>query len=262
MADAIAHCSKSGHQARNHQARDNNYPIQKMRVLGLLGGTTYHATLVVYYKEINDYVQKQLGGGHSSKLVLHSFDYAEIVGVFQAGDFDEVRRQLCLTATNLKSVGAEAIVLCVNTNHRWAEDIEEATGLPLLHMIDFTGDAIVQAGLNKIALLGTRLVMEQDFLKKRLETKYNIQVLVPSSQETRSRMNNIIFQELSTSAATPESKQLYLDAVEALFDQGAEGVILACTKLQFILKPEDVEKPLFDTVELHARGVARWQLEE
>ncbi|KAJ4258046.1 hypothetical protein NW762_008186 [Fusarium torreyae] len=231
-----------------------------MRVLGLLGGTTYHATLI-YYKEINDYVQKYLGGSHSSKLVLHSFDYAEIVGVFQAGDFDEVSRQLCAAANNLKSIGAEAIVLCVNTNHRWAEDIEKATGLPLLHIIDFTGDAIVKAGKKKIALLGTQLVMEQDFLKKRLETKHNIEVLVPSSEETRSRMNNIIFQELSMNVVKPESKQFYLDAAKELFDRGAEGIILGCTELQMILKPEDVEQPLFDTVELHARGVAQWQLE-
>jgi aspartate racemase len=231
-----------------------------MRVLGLLGGTTYHATLI-YYKEINDHVQKTLGGSHSSKLVLHSFDYAELVGIFQAGDYDEVSRQLCTAAKNLKSIGAEAIVLCVNTNHRWAEDIENATGLPLLHIIDFTGDAIVKAGLKKIALLGTKIVMEQDFLKKRLQTKHGIEVLVPESDQTRSRMNDIIFQELSMDNVTKESKQFYLDAVKELFKRGAEGVILGCTELQMILKPGDVEIPLFDTVELHAKGVARWQLE-
>ncbi|KAL4731824.1 hypothetical protein ACLX1H_000816 [Fusarium chlamydosporum] len=231
-----------------------------MRVLGLLGGTTYHATLI-YYKEINDYVQKTLGGSHSSKLVLHSFDYAELVGIFQAGDYDEVGRQLCVAAKNLKSIGAEAIVLCVNTNHRWAEDIENATGLPLLHIIDFTGDAIVRAGLKKIALLGTQIVMEQDFLKKRLETKHGIEVLVPDSEKTRSRMNNIIFQELSMDNITKDSKQFYMDSVKELFERGAEGVILGCTELQMILKPGDVEVPLFDTVDLHARGVAKWQLE-
>ncbi|RGP73127.1 aspartate glutamate racemase [Fusarium longipes] len=231
-----------------------------MRVLGLLGGTTYHATLI-YYKEINDHVQKTLGGGHSSKLVLHSFDYAELVSIFQAGDYDEVSRQLCTAAKNLKSIGAEAIVLCVNTNHRWAEDIENATGLPLLHIIDFTGDAIIKAGLKKIALLGTKIVMEQDFLKKRLENKHGIQVLVPESDDTKCRMNDIIFQELSMDNVTKESKQFYLDAVRELFERGAEGVILGCTELQMILKPGDVEIPLFDTVELHAKGVARWQLE-
>ncbi|KAL5603965.1 hypothetical protein FOVSG1_006715 [Fusarium oxysporum f. sp. vasinfectum] len=232
-----------------------------MRVLGLLGGTTYHATLI-YYKEINDYVQKHLGGSHSSKLLLHSFDYADLVSIFQAGDYDEVSRQICTAAKNLKSIGAEAIVLCVNTNHRWAEDIENATGLPLLHIVDFTGKAIVKAGLKKIALLGTQLVMEQDFLKKRLEMKYGVDVLVPSTEETRSRMNSIIFEELSLNTVLPESKQFYLDAIEELFERGAEGVILGCTELQMILKPGDVEKPLFDTVELHARGVAKWQLEE
>ncbi|KAH7174848.1 Asp/Glu racemase [Fusarium flagelliforme] len=232
-----------------------------MRVLGLLGGTTYRATLI-YYDLINEHVQKTLGGSHSSKLVLHSFDYSDLVAIFQAGDYAEVSNQLCTAAKNLKSIGAEAIVLCVNTNHRWAEDIEAATGLPLLHIIDFTGEAIVKAGLKKIALLGTKFAMEQDFLKGRLEKKYGVEVLIPESEETRVRMNDIIFKELSVDNVTVESKQFYMDAVKELFERGAEGVILGCTELQMILKPGDVEGPLFDTVELHAKGVARWQLED
>ncbi|KAF4445596.1 hypothetical protein F53441_10660 [Fusarium austroafricanum] len=232
-----------------------------MRVLGLLGGTTYNATLI-YYKQINDYIQKHLGGTHSSKLLLHSFDFSELFAFVEAGDYDEVSRQLCTAAKNLKSIGAEAIVLCVNTSHRWAEDIERATGLPLLHIIDFTGEAIVKAGLKKIALLGTKISMEQDFLKKRLKTKYGVEVLVPMSEETRSRMNSVIFQELSANNVLPESKQFYLDAIRELSERGAEGVILGCTELQMILKLGDADMALFDTVELHAKGVARWQLEE
>ncbi|KAF4334611.1 hypothetical protein FBEOM_11535 [Fusarium beomiforme] len=232
-----------------------------MRVLGLLGGTTYHATLI-YYKHINEYVQQRLGGGHSSKLLLHSFDFADLFGTFRAGDYDEVSRQICTAAKNLKSIGAEAIVLCVNTNHRFAEDIENATGIPLLHIIDFTGEAIVQAGLKKIALLGTKATMEQDFLKGRLETKFGVNVLVPEREEARMRMDHVIFQELSLNQALPESKQFYLDEIRSMLERGAEGVILGCTELQLLLKPGDVDKPMFDTVELHAKGVAKWQLEE
>ncbi|KAJ4128592.1 hypothetical protein NW765_012980 [Fusarium oxysporum] len=159
-----------------------------MRVLGLLGGTTYNATLL-YYKQINAYVQHSLGGGHSSKLLLHSsklllhsFDHAELFSFFQTGNYNEVSRQICSAAKNLKSIGAEAIVLCVNTNHRWAEDVENATGLPLLHIIDFTGDAIIKERLKKVALLGTQITMEQDFLKGRLERRFGVEVLVPKGR--------------------------------------------------------------------------------
>jgi aspartate racemase len=231
-----------------------------MRVLGLLGGTTYNATLL-YYKQINAYVQHHLGGGHSSKLLLHSFDHAELFNFFQAGNYNEVSRQICTAAKNLKSIGAEAIVLCVNTNHRWAEDIENATGLPLLHIIDFTGDAIVKAGLKKVALLGTQISMEHDFLKGRLERKFGVEVFVPEREAARKRMDRVIFQELSCNKVLPESREFYLDEIRKMFQRGAEGVILGCTELQMILKPGDVDMPMFDTVELHAKGVAKWQLE-
>ncbi|RBR09899.1 hypothetical protein FVER53590_13688 [Fusarium verticillioides] len=232
-----------------------------MRVLGLLGGTTYNATLL-YYKQINAYVQHRLGGGHSSKLLLHSFDHAELFSFFQAGNYNEVSRQICTAAKNLKSIGAEAIVLCVNTNHRWAEDVENATRLPLLHIIDFTGDAIVKQGLKKVALLGTQISMEQDFLKGRLERRFGIEVLVPKGEEARRRMDRVIFEELSFNKVLPQSREFYMGQIRDLHKRGAEGVILGCTELQMILKPGDVDMPMFDTVELHAKGAARWQLEE
>ncbi|KAI0126186.1 Asp/Glu racemase [Xylariales sp. AK1849] len=230
-----------------------------MRTLGLIGGMTYHAT-TIYYDQINEYVQKHLGGDHSAKIVLHSVDYAEIMTHFHGRDFEECSRQLCTIGKNLKSIGADALVLCVNTSHMWAGDIEKAAGVPLLHIIDFTAEAILEAGLKKVALLGTKPTMEGDFIKGRLQEKHGLEVLVPA-EDVRNQMNDAIFQELPQKIVTPLTKRLFIDSVEDLVRRGAQGIILGCTELQFVLKPGDVESPLFDTVALHAQGAAKWALE-
>ncbi|KAH7316818.1 Asp/Glu/hydantoin racemase [Stachybotrys elegans] len=233
-----------------------------MKTLGLLGGMTYHATLA-YYAEINGHVQKQLGGVHAAKLLLHSFNYHDVITPWKAGDMPAVSRMLCDAARNLQSIGADAIVLCVNTNHLFAEDIERATpGIPLLHIIDFTAEAILRAGLKKIALLGTTMSMGKDFLKGRLKDKYGLEVLLPSQDNgVWEKMDEAIFGDLPKKIITPETKKLYLDAVEDLVSRGAQGIILGCTELAFVLEPKDVSVPLFDTVELHARGVAQWAVD-
>lgn len=230
-----------------------------MRTLGLLGGMTYHAT-ATYYLTINEHVQKQLGGKNSAKILLHSFNYSDIITPWHAGDKDAVRQQLCDAAAGLKKGGADAVVLCVNTNHMWAEDIERASGLPLLHIIDFSAEAIRGAGLSKIALLGTRITMEGDFIRGRLEKKFALEVLLPA-EEVRGQMDEFIFQELPLNIVSDACKKLYLETVKDLVGRGAQGIILGCTELQFVLKPEDVEVPLFDTVALHARGAAQWAID-
>ncbi|KAF7563831.1 hypothetical protein G7046_g318 [Stylonectria norvegica] len=232
----------------------------KLRTLGLLGGMTYHATSL-YYSTINDYVQEHVPGNHSAKIVMHSFDYAEIIAPFHAGDYASVSQQLCTAAHNLKAIGADAIVLCVNTSHLWADDIAAATGLPLLHIIDYTGRAVIAAGLKKVALLGTKVTLEGDFIKGRLERGHGIEVLVPPTEEVMLQMDDIVFKELSTGLVKPESKQLFVNVVRGLMEQGAEGIILGCTELQLMFKTGDFEVPMFDTVELHAKGVAQWAIE-
>ncbi|KAK8005036.1 Asp/Glu/hydantoin racemase [Apiospora arundinis] len=230
-----------------------------MRTLGLLGGMTYHAT-ATYYTTINDHVQEKLGGKNSAKILLHSFNYSDIITPWQAGNRDAVRDQLCDAAAGLQRGGAAAIVLCVNTNHMWAEDIERASGLPLLHIIDFSAAAIQKAGLTKIALLGTKVTMEGEFIRGRLEKKFGLEVLLPD-EEVRQKMDDLIFQELPHKIVTDACKALYMDTVKELVSRGAQGVILGCTELQFVLKPEDVDVPLFDTVALHARGAAQWAID-
>ncbi|KAK8023669.1 aspartate racemase [Apiospora rasikravindrae] len=229
-----------------------------MRTLGLLGGMTYHAT-ATYYMAINKHVQKQLGGMNSAKILLHSFNFADIMTPWHAGDRNAVRQQLCDAAAGLKTAGADAIVLCVNTNHMWAKDIERASNLPLLHIIDFSAEAIQKAGLTKIALLGTKATMEGDFIRGRLEKKFGLEVLLPA-EEVRGRMDEFIFEELPNNIVSDACKKLYVETAADLVSRGAQGVILGCTELQFVLKPEDVEVPLFDTVALHARGAAQWAI--
>lgn len=230
-----------------------------MRTLGLLGGMTYHAT-ATYYLTINEHVHKQLGGKNSAKILLHSFNYSDIITPWHAGNKDAVRQQLCDAAAGLMTAGADAVVLCVNTNHMWAEDIERASGLPLLHIIDFSAEAIRGAGLGKIALLGTRVTMEGDFICGRLEKKFGLEVLLPA-EEVRGQMDEFIFQELPLNIVSDACKKLYLETVKDLVSRGAQGIILGCTELQFVLKPEDVDVPLFDTVALHARGAAQWAID-
>ncbi|KAE9378802.1 aspartate racemase [Stipitochalara longipes BDJ] len=226
-----------------------------MRTLGLIGGISYHAT-TLYYSQINEHVQKVVGGGQSAKIVLHSFAYADIMAPFHAGEYKEFGRQISAAGKNLQSIGAEAIVICANTAHLWADEIEKAAGIPVLHIIDFTAAAILNAGVKKVVLLGTRATMEGDFIIGRLEKKFGIQALIPA-EEVRKQMDEVIFKELSLNIVTAQTKKLYIDAVEDLVRQGAQGVILGCTELQFVLKPDDISIPLFDTVELHARGAAQ-----
>jgi aspartate racemase len=230
-----------------------------MKTLGLICGMTYHAT-ATYYKTINEYVAEKRNDGHTARLVMHSVDIGEMMELFRAGKHAELSEHLSRVGKDLVSIGAEALVLCVNTNHRYAQAIEEAAGVPLLHIIDFSAEAVKAQGLNTIALLGTQATMEGDFIKGRLENKFGLKVLIPK-EETRKRMDPIIFNELSKAVVTNETKTLFLDMVGELVKQGAQGVILGCTELEMVLKPGEVDVPLFDTVLLHARGAAQWALD-
>ena len=155
--------------------------------------------------------------------------------------------------------GREEQMACMKAGHKAADQIEAATRLPFLHIIDFTGEAIMKRGMKRVALLGTTPVMEQDFIKGRLASKYDLEVLVPSSAD-RKAINDVIFGELGKDIVTGQTKKLFLDVVADVVKEGAEGIILACTELQFVLRPAEVSVPLLDTVELHAKGAADWAL--
>ncbi|RMZ89904.1 hypothetical protein DV736_g2878, partial [Chaetothyriales sp. CBS 134916] len=231
-----------------------------MKTLGLLGGMSYHATLL-YYAQINAQVQARLGGAHSARLILQSYDHQEMGGLFNSKQWDKAADILVQGALGLKAAGAEGVMMCVNTAHKVAGQVESATGLPFLHIIDFTGKAIIQRGYKKVGLLGTAPVMEDDFITARLSERFDLDVLVPADAGQRKAISDIIFGDLAKMIVTAQTKSLFQDAIADLVKRGAQAIVLACTELRFVLKPEEVSVPLFDTVDLHAKGAADWALD-
>lgn len=229
-----------------------------MKTIGFLGGMTYHST-VLYYSLINGHIQRALGGSASASIIMHSFNHAETSALFAAGRWDAVADKFSTTASHLKNAGAEGIAIGCNIGHKVAEQMEEEVGLPVLHIADFTAKEIQQRGMGKVALLATRTAMEDGFIKDRLRKKAGVEVLIPNEEE-RIAINKAIFDELGAGTVTDKTKTLMAGAVKRLVEQGAHGVVLACTDLQFVLKQEDVTVPLLDTMELHAKGLADWSL--
>ena len=231
-----------------------------MKTLGLIGGLTADAT-AAYYKIINAEVRAHLGGSHSAKLLIHSLDYSEMYDLTAAGRWDTFKTVLLDAANGLVNAGAEAIVICSNTPHKLADDIEAQLNVPFLHIADFTGQALLDNGLKSAALLGTETTMDGDFFVGRLKQKFGIDLVVPNAAD-RAAIDSNIFEELSTMDITDATRALYDKVIKTLLNGGAKAVVLACTELQFVIKLDEVSVPLFDTLELHAKGAARWMLEE
>ena len=228
-----------------------------MRTLGLLGGMSWEST-IPYYRLINERVRERLGGLHSAKLLLHSVDFAEIEAWMRAGDWDAASARLGQAAAGLRSAGAEAIVVCTNTMHLIASQIEAAAGIPLLHIADAAAQGIRAAGLDRVALLGTRFTMEKPFYRERLAAA-GIAVDVPDAAR-RERIDRIIFEELCRGRILDSSRAVYRDIIEGLVAQGAQGVVLGCTEIGLLLGEGDADVPLFDTARIHAEAAADWAL--
>ncbi|ROW04749.1 hypothetical protein VMCG_04839 [Cytospora schulzeri] len=229
-----------------------------MKTIGFLGGMTYHST-ALYYTLINGHIHRALGGSSSASIIMHSYNHADTAALFSAGRWDAVADKFITTAKHLKTAGAEGIAIGCNIGHKVAEQVEEEAGLPVLHIADFTAKEVKQRGLGKIALLATRTAMEDGFIKDRLREKAGVEVLIPNEEE-RLAIDRAVFEELGAGIATEKTKTLMAGVVQRLVEQGAQGVVLACTDIQFVLKQEDVSVPLLDTMELHAKGLADWSL--
>src|SRR3569833_215645 len=230
-----------------------------MKTIGLLGGMTYHSTLL-YYAKINARVQERLGGNHAASMILHSFDFAEMATLFGAKRWADAAMKFTDAGKHMKDAGAEGIAIGCNIGHRVAPDIETSIGLPVLHIATFTARAVREQKLGTIALLATRSAMEEDFFSRPLREQAGVKVLVPETAD-REAIDRAIFTELGTGSVTQETKEMMTRVVNDLVRKGAEGVVLACTDLQMVLKPEDVSVPLLDTLEMHAAGLADWALE-
>lgn len=230
-----------------------------MRTLGLLGGMTHHSTST-YYTLINNHVQTRLGGLSSATLLLYSFNHAETSTLFMKGQWDTVTTKFVSVANHFKAAGAQAIVICCNTGHHVADEVERLSGLPLLHIADYTGILIRKVGVERVVLLGTKPVMEGTFFIERLRERFGIEVVVPELKQ-REDINALIFGDLARNVATPASKEFLLTVIRECVDRGAQGVVLACTELGFLIKAEDLDVPVWDTMAAHAIGVAEWALE-
>lgn len=224
-----------------------------MKTIGLIGGMSWEST-VTYYQIINQTVKEQLGGLHSAKCILYSVDFDEIEKCQSNGDWEKSGEILGQAARALEQAGADFIVICTNTMHKVAPQIETHVSIPLLHIADVTTESLQSRGIGKVALLGTRYTMEQDFYKKRLTDK-GLTVLIPDSAQ-REYVNHVIFDELCLGIISPESREGFLSIIRCLTEQGAQGVILGCTEIGLLVKQEDTDTPLFDTTVIHAEKAA------
>ena len=229
-----------------------------MRTLGLLGGMSWEST-AEYYRLINRGVADQLGGLHSARLVMHSVDFAEIAELQQAGDWSAAGAMLGNASAGLERAGAEAIVLATNTMHHVAGDIERAVGIPLIHIVDPTGQALARGGVKRAGLLGTRYTMELPFWAERLRDRHGVELVVPGEPE-RALVHRVIFEELCRGRIEPSSRASYVAVTEQMRAAGAEAVIFGCTEIGLLLRPEDVALPAFDTTVLHAEAAVEFSL--
>lgn len=230
-----------------------------MKVLGLIGGMSWEST-IPYYRIINQQVKEQLGGLHSAKIILYSVDFHEIEQLQAKGDWQTAGQLLSDAAVSLKRAGADVIVVCTNTMHKVADDIEAASGLPLLHIADATAAQIKHQGIGKIGLLGTRYTMEQDFYRGRLTQKHNIEVVTPDSAD-REIINRIIYEELCLGIISEKSRQEYRRIMKQLESLGAQGIIFGCTEITLLVNAQDATVPVFDTTVIHAAAAAQYALQ-
>lgn len=220
-----------------------------MKTMGLIGGMSWESS-ALYYRLINEKVKQQLGGLHSAKCILFSVDFQEIEHYQANGQWQNAGQILGEAALSLQKAGADFIVICTNTMHKVIDMIEARITIPILHIADATALQIQQAGIQSIALLGTKYTMEQDFYKKRIE-QFGIDVIVPNEEE-RTVVNRIIYEELCLGRIEAASKERYLQVIDNLMKAGAQGIILGCTEIGLLIKQDDVPIPVFDTTVIHA----------
>jgi aspartate racemase len=229
-----------------------------MKTLGLIGGMSWEST-AIYYRHLNEIARDRLGGLHSAKLLLWSFDFAEVAARQHAGDWDGASVLMTKAARRLEDGGAEALVICTNTMHKLAEGVEASVGIPLVHIADATAVRLKAAGVRRPALLATRFTMEEDFYTGRLRDRHGIDAVVPD-ERGRDLVHRIIYQELCRGVTSPESKAAYLDEIERLRRAGADGVILGCTEITMLIGAEDTALPVFDTTRIHAEAAMEFAL--
>ena len=230
-----------------------------MKTLGLIGGMSWEST-AIYYRHLNEIVRERLGGLHSAKLLLWSFDFADIAAKQNAGDWDGAAVLLADAARKLEAAGAEGLVICTNTMHRMADEVQAAVSIPLIHIADATAIAVKRAGVARPALLATRFTMEQDFYKGRLAERHGLQPVVPDTAG-RDMVHRVIYDELCQGIVSETSKTAYIAEVDRLRrDNGIDGVIMGCTEITMLIGADDFDIPVFDTTRIHAEAAIEFAL--
>jgi len=225
-----------------------------MKTIGIIGGMSWESS-AQYYALINRAVRDRLGPPHSARIVMDSVDFGEIEPLQRAGEWDALGDMLGSSARRLEAAGADFLVLATNTMHKLADRIEAASGRDLLHICEPAAEAIRAAGLDRIALIGTSFTMEQAFYRERLEEK-GLAVLVPEAAD-RAEIHRVIYEELVAGRFLESSRAAYRGAIDRLAERGAQGIVLGCTEISLLIRPDDAQLPLFDTTALHAEAAAR-----
>ncbi len=230
-----------------------------MKTIGLIGGMSWESS-AEYYRIVNQTVKERLGGLHSAQCLMYSVDFADIERLQHAGLWDEAGQVMAAAAQRLERGGADLIVLCTNTMHKLASQIEAAVSIPMLHIAYPTAEAIQAAGISRVGLLGTAFTMEQDFYRGRLTEKYGLDVLIPDGRE-RAIIHRVIYEELVLGVVDGKSREEYQHIIAHLVARGAQGIILGCTEIMLLISPSDCPVPSFDTTTLHAIAAADYALE-
>lgn len=229
-----------------------------MKTIGLIGGMSWESS-VEYYRIINEHIKEKLGGLHSAKSLMYSVDFDEIEKLQHEGNWEEATNLMIDAAKRLENGGADFVVICTNTMHKMADDVQDNIKIPLLHIADATAEKIKAKELKKIGLLGTRFTMEEDFYKGRLINKYGLEVLIPNEAD-RQIIHDVIYQELCLGVINPSSRDQFVRIIDTLLNNGAEAVILGCTEISLLVQQKDVKILLFDTTRIHAESAVEESL--
>lgn len=229
-----------------------------MKTIGFIGGMSWESS-VVYYEIANRLVRDKLGKFHSCKNVMYTVDFDEIQHLQHEDKWDELDKIMADAAKRLERAGADVVVLCTNTMHLCEDAIRKSISIPFLHIAEAVGQAIINKGISKVALLGTRFTMEKDFYKKTLLEKFGIETIIPNQQE-REVIHSIIYNELVQGIIKDDSRAKYVSIIDRLQNEGAQGVILGCTEIPLLISDKDVKIPVFDTTTIHAEKAVEWAL--
>ncbi len=229
-----------------------------MKTIGLIGGMSWESSLE-YYRIINEKVKEKLGGLHSAQCMMYSVDFDQIQHLQHMGDWDRLTQIMVDAAQRLEKGGAEFVVICTNTMHRMANEVQASISIPILHIADATAQQVTAKGITNVGLLGTKFTMEQDFYKGRLTQKHGIAVTIPNEEE-RNSVHEIIYNELCLGEIKKPSKERYLQIIDSLVSHGAQGVILGCTEIPLLVHQADVAVPVFDTTRIHAEMAVEYAL--